>query len=515
MPILKFIYSVVAVVSISLALFLPAYFFLESQKDQKIELHFNAKVEQTSIHFKAINNAFILLANAVYDNVINKPEIVSIVKNANAASAQERDILRKELYTRLLPLYENLQKYNVHQLHFHLKNSVSFLRFHNPEQFGDSLEVVRYSIDKVNRTGRPSIGFEEEITFNGFRNVFPLFLDKRFGGTVEISYSFDAIKAEELKLRSAYNSFIIRKDIIPSQNLTDKSNDYIPTSISSLYVQDRESLNEDVQGDLDKDTIERINQNIVQKAVSALQTEQEFILHTELDNATYIAIFIPIYNVENKQVAYYVSYEKDPTVEIIKKTFKMESLGSLIGAFILSLMFVLYILSQKRAEKALLLLATTDPLTKLANRNKLTIILEKSIHLSHRYKLPLSIIFFDIDHFKQINDTQGHEAGDAVLIAISDLLSHHIRTSDTFARWGGEEFLIVLPETKLQDAKRLADKFKQIVQDYKFLPNVNVTCSFGVAQLHEDDNEASFIKRADNALFAAKRAGRNKVIEAS
>lgn len=515
MPILKYIYAGFTAVAISLGLFLPAYFFLHHQKEQKLELHFDAKIDQASMQFKAINNAYILLANSVYDNVINKPEIVSIVKNANAASAEEKAVLRQSLYTKLLPLYENLKSHNVSQLHFHLKNSVSFLRFHSPDKFGDSLEVVRYSIDKVNRTGRASVGFEEEPDFNGFRNVFPLFSDKKFGGTVEISYSFNAIKAEQLKLRSAYNSFIIRKDIVLGKALQNGTNGYVQSTISALYIEDRTTFTKSAQRGLQEGTIKQINLNIAKEAPAALATEQKFILHTKLNEETYVAMFIPIYNVENKQVAYYVSYQKDPTVELISKTFELEVIVALISAFILALMFVLYILSIRKAQRALLLLATTDPLTKLANRNKLNIILEKSIHLSLRYKLSLSIIFFDIDHFKKINDKQGHEAGDAVLIAISELISKQLRDSDTFCRWGGEEFLIVLPETNLQDARMLAEKFKRIVNDYKFLPNVNVTCSFGVTQLHEDDNEASFLKRADDALYAAKKAGRNKVVESS
>lgn len=515
MSVLKYIYAGLAVVAITSALFSPSYFFLDNQKEQKIDLHFSAKIDQAWIEFKAISNSYILLANSVYDNIINKPEIVSIVKNANAASVQERAVLRQELYTKLLPLYENLQKYNIQQLHFHLKSSVSFLRFHNPEKFDDSLEVVRYSIDKVNRTGRPSFGFEEGIAFNGFRNIFPLFLDKKFGGTVGISYSFNAIKSESLKLRSSYNSFIIRKNIVSTKLWGNETSKYVPSSISPLYLQDKSNPVEDLEGGLTKEIIEQINSNTAQNAIDALQTEQKFILHTKIDEETYIAMFIPIYNVENKQVAYYVSYEKDPTIKIIEQTFETEIAAALIGAFVLALMFVLYILSQQRAARALMLLATTDPLTKLANRNKLNIILEKSIHLSLRYKLSLSVIFFDIDHFKKINDTQGHEAGDAVLMAIAELISNQLRTSDTFCRWGGEEFMVVLPETKLQDAKKLAEKFKQIVQDYKFLPGVNVTCSFGVAQLHEDDNEASLLKRIDDALYAAKKAGRNRVAEAS
>ncbi len=512
MPILKYVYSILTLIAISFGLYIPSYLFLTAQKNQKIELHFSNRIDQASVQFESVNNAYTLLTNNFYDNVINNDEIISIVKKANSASTPERAVLRQELYTKLLPLYKNLKTYNIHRLHFHLKNSVSFLRFHSPEKFGDSLEAARYSIDRVNRTGRSSFGFEEGPSFNGFRHVYPLFLDKKFGGTVEMAYSFNAIKAGESKLRPSYNSFIIRQDVVSNKAWKSEINYYSPSSISPLYLQDISILRDNVKESLSKEIVEQINVNIADQAISALQTEQKFILHTSLDNEIYIAMFIPIYNVGKKQVAYYIYYEKDPTITLIKKTFDLETLVALIGSIFFSLLLVLYVLSQKRALHAIKLLETTDPLTKIANRNSFNIILEKSIHLSLRYKLPLSIVFFDIDHFKKINDTFGHDAGDTVLTGISSLLNQKIRSSDTFARWGGEEFIIILPETESSNAKKLAEKFRRLIEDYKFLPNAKVTCSFGVTHLHEDDDENSLFKRVDSALSSAKKLGRNKVV---
>jgi len=515
MPMLKYIYAVLAVAAISLGLFSPSYFFLNKQKNQKLELHFSDNINHASVQFRAVNNAYTLLAKNVYDNIINKREIVSLVKKANAVSPAQKAVLRQTLYTKLLPLYKNLQKQNIAQLHFHLKNSVSFLQFRHPNSFGNSLEAAGYSIDKVNRTRRPIFGFEEGPFFNGFRQVFPLTIDNKFAGTVEISYSFDAIKAEEMKLRSAYYDFIIRKDIISSKSWKKAADEYVSSPLSTHYLQDKNTSNQETQNIFTQDLINAINADIRAEADIRLDTEEDFILHTKVGNEDYIIMFIPIYNVEKRQVAYYISYEKNSTVSLIEQTYKIELLLSSIVSFVLALILVLYVISQKRATKALELLATTDPLTNIANRNKLNIILEKSIHVSLRYKLPLSIIFFDIDHFKKINDTQGHEAGDTVLTSISALISHHIRSSDIFARWGGEEFIIVLPETEQADAKQLAEKFRRLIQEYKFLPNVDVTCSFGVTQLRDNDDEASLLKRVDNALYSAKEHGRNRVIEIS
>jgi len=508
-----YLYALLAIVLLSIGLYIPSYLFLNQQKEEKTQLHFSNQIAQTDIEFEATKNAYDLVAKSIFDNVINKEEVVSLIKKANAQDDEGKSVSRQELYTMLLPLYQNLNTQGIKQLHFHLKNSMSFLRFHRPEKFGDSLEGVRYSINKVNRTFKPEHGFEEGRVFNGFRHVYPLIYKNKFAGTVEVSYSFNALRDEQMKLSTASYNFIMLKEIISEKVWKSELTNYASCILSPLYLQEKISLTQNKQSDFTQDEINQINTNIQQEAQEKLKTQGEFLLHTKLKNKDVLVIFIPVMSVENKQVAYFVAYSYDKILSYIEKTYTVELYVASFTAVILSILFVLYILSQKRTAKALELLATTDPLTGIANRNKLNIILEKSMHLSLRYKLPLSVIFFDIDHFKKINDEHGHDAGDTVLTTIASLINHHIRSSDVFARWGGEEFIIVLPETEHDMAHMLAEKFRKIIHEYKFLPNVTVTCSFGVTQLHADDDESSLLKRVDNALYSAKEHGRNKVVE--
>jgi len=512
---ITYLYSFLAMLVLALLIYAPAYLFINHQTDSKIDLHINNMTTQASIEFEAVKNTYSLVSKSIFDNVINKEDITSIVKRANAQDDEGKALLRQELYEKLLPLYKNLSDQNIRQLHFHIKNSVSFLRFHRPDKFGDSLEGVRYSINKVNRTFKPEHGFEEGRVFNGFRHVFPLIYKKKFAGTVEISYSFNALRAEQMKLSKASYDFILRKEQLSSTVWESELSHYQPSLLSEKYLQDTNVLQQAPNSVFSEDELRQINENISKQAAKKLSSEVSFHLYTQLNGKDVSAVFIPILNVENKQVAYFVSYTYDNTFFLIKQTNEIELLASLIASVALAILFVLYILSQKRTARALELLATTDSLTQIANRNKLNMILEKSMHLAQRYKLPLSIIFFDIDHFKKINDEHGHDAGDTVLTTIASLINHHIRSSDIFARWGGEEFIIVLPETEHDKAHNLAEKFRKIIQDYKFLPNVDVTCSFGVTQLHADDDESSLLKRVDNALYSAKEHGRNKVIEIS
>lgn len=156
-------------------------------------------------------------------------------------------------------------------------------------------------------------------------------------------------------------------------------------------------------------------------------------------------------------------------------------------------------------------IASTDALTRTVNRAKFDEIVQNEIHAFRTTYNPFSIIFFDIDHFKMVNDTYGHSRGDKVLISISALITRSIRQNDTFARWGGEEFIILLPSTRQHGATIIAEKFKELIASTHFEEVGHVTCSFGVTEFTVGDDTQSLLKRADEALYAAKKAGRNCV----
>jgi diguanylate cyclase (GGDEF)-like protein len=131
---------------------------------------------------------------------------------------------------------------------------------------------------------------------------------------------------------------------------------------------------------------------------------------------------------------------------------------------------------------------------------------------SLRYEIPLSLIHLDIDNFKRINDQLGQATGDEILIELSAFLKQHTRSSDLVARWGGQEFIIVLSKTDLHQAEELANKLRAIIAERSFVVTAHLTCSFGVAQLQKGDTEASLLKRVDTALSAAKKEGKNRVV---
>lgn len=156
--------------------------------------------------------------------------------------------------------------------------------------------------------------------------------------------------------------------------------------------------------------------------------------------------------------------------------------------------------------------STIDALTGLANRLHFDLLFTHAIAGAQRDKTPLSLVFFDIDHFKKVNDVFGHLAGDEVLRHIAHLVKSSLRKSDLIARWGGEEFIILLPNTGLDVAIRLAQNIRKIVAIEKFEDVGYLTCSFGVTQLGEDEEEDSVLRRIDTLLYQAKENGRNTVI---
>lgn len=154
--------------------------------------------------------------------------------------------------------------------------------------------------------------------------------------------------------------------------------------------------------------------------------------------------------------------------------------------------------------------AMTDALTGLLNRRGGEQSIANHIARSNRIGSPLSIILLDLDHFKKINDTHGHAVGDQVLEGTAKMVQMHLRASDFAVRWGGEEFLICLPDTDLAGAILVAEKLRLLIEKLDFETRVAVTASFGCAELGDGDFKMS-LARADMQLYVAKSQGRNQV----
>lgn len=169
------------------------------------------------------------------------------------------------------------------------------------------------------------------------------------------------------------------------------------------------------------------------------------------------------------------------------------------------------ITERKRFEEQLRELSERDPLTNMYNRRHLYEMLEAEIRRARRYDTALSIVMFDIDRFKNVNDTHGHVVGDRVLVGIAEIARKQLRSVDLLARYGGEEFIIVTPGIDRVQAVVLAERLRTLIASAKLDVVPQVTCSFGVHQFHGEDMDI-FIRRVDDLLYKAKQKGRNSVV---
>ena len=163
------------------------------------------------------------------------------------------------------------------------------------------------------------------------------------------------------------------------------------------------------------------------------------------------------------------------------------------------------------ANERLNRIATTDTLTGLWNRRHFEETVEHEMAIANRYATPLSALIFDIDHFKNVNDTHGHLAGDSVLVALSELTRQHTRDADTPCRWGGEEFMVLLRNTEMAEAVIVAEKLRVAFANQEIPGIGKVTASFGVTTYQPNESLQSWVNRTDSAMYEAKRAGRNTV----
>ena len=235
-----------------------------------------------------------------------------------------------------------------------------------------------------------------------------------------------------------------------------------------------------------------------------INTENKDFLSEYIDNEHWVSYLYREQN--NKEIK--VLMKKDNK----NRYFKAHSRKKIIDNKELYIIIFDEITKELQTIRTLTEEASRDALTNLFNRGKFNDVLSKEISLAQTTKAPLSIIFLDIDHFKIVNDTYGHDVGDCILIDIAKILISTIRQGDFAARWGGEEFVITLQSTTLKQAYVLADKIRKNIEQYHFKNGGKQTVSIGVTQYIHKESQSTFIKRVDEALYEAKKSGRNIVV---
>ncbi|MGQ9623165.1 MAG: GGDEF domain-containing protein [Candidatus Caldatribacteriaceae bacterium] len=164
------------------------------------------------------------------------------------------------------------------------------------------------------------------------------------------------------------------------------------------------------------------------------------------------------------------------------------------------------------ANERLRLLSVTDQLTNLSNRHKMYEELEREFTRAKRYKGRFSVIMFDIDHLKEVNDTFGHQTGDTILSEVSRLVSKTVRSTDTVFRWGGDEFMVLCPEAGLEESGVLASRIHSAVKTHRFPKDIRITISMGVSEFRKEKDIEELLTEVDQKLYEAKARGRDTVV---
>ena len=319
---------------------------------------------------------------------------------------------------------------------------------------------------------------------------------------------------EIYKKNNILNSFSIQNhDYIDT---TDMLNEY--KKITPLIIDEKNKIGNpyDISYTFYENRISSKMQ--IQQKISNLDDEEYYI---EYNNQNQVILFGKVEEKGYVKIIQNINHLKN-----IENEFSRLNLNIFIIVF-LNLMFMFYLLFLIKNMKLSAInlnekfeqmhentkkLAFNDKLTGAATRLKFDVVLEELIDVSSRFEEhKFSVIMLDIDNFKKVNDTLGHDYGDFVLKNVAKVILENIRQSDTFARWGGEEFVILVPLFHREDTYVFADKIRQLISQVKFDKLEQITCSFGVAEFQKGDDEKSIMKRADEFLYIAKKNGKNRV----
>jgi len=473
----------------------------------------NQREEVKASYISAISNEYAItvgvyadMADSIYHLYLDDPAIKRLfAKGVRSHDPAEKDHYRKRLHHELSDVYDRLITYDFRQLHFHEKDNTSYLRMHRPDRYGDDLTGIRSSVAYANREKRYIRGFEEGRIYNGYRFVYPVFLDGEHVGSVEISVSMNTVIRQFAERFNKEAQFIILESEVMKKVFESEQVNYTVWCVDDNYLLDRAVSEKCILKD-------RIREKDVLKIKNTLSAHKNagtpFCTEIEVDSGPSVLTFMPIRNINGENVAYIFEIADSKRLMDLDENFYFV-FAALIALFVLLIVFTVYYrLSQTKIEK----LAIFDALTGVYTRGVLMRMIETEYERYRRYEKPFSLVMLDIDHFKTVNDTYGHKTGDAVLSGIAATMEKNIRKTDFIGRYGGEEFIVVLPETTKEGAVTVAENLRQAIAANDFPSIGTVTVSCGVVEMHDEAQSVeALIDESDKKLYTAKRNGRNRV----
>ena len=459
------------------------------------------------------------IATRIYSNTFNhitehyESIADNILLNTEVIKAFEQQD-RERLLALTAPIYKKLVDENpyLYIMHFHTKDSRSFLRLHKPEKFGDDLSGFRYILNNVNTLKTKQIGMEVGRYGIYYRTALPVFnLEGKHIGSFEFGIDVNYIFRLFNETYGFESILLLHKDIFNTIYKDD-------TDLNSRKFSDEYYL---VTPPSNKYNLDSSLKMFELLKPSILNSEYSLVEYDDTSNLIFrVTTLRSILDQEIGEILFIknLNFFTDKVKTIRNITIALGLTLLLLSFYFLRKIFkgfttTLYAYQDKIEIKNRTLnrLINIDHLTKINNRKSIETILRKEFNRAKRYDHPLSLIMIDIDDFKKINDTYGHNAGDKVLKDFAKIVSSTIRESDYLGRWGGEEFILVATETTIDDAMLLAEKIRKQVSEFSFLSSEKVRCSIGIAQLEDQKDSDLFVNHADLAMYEAKNHGKDKV----
>lgn len=310
--------------------FLALNTFSEAQNRLEAQ-HYTNQISTLDVAYKQVLAGYNRSAQIIYQEIVNQEAVLALLAQANEATTPDvQDIARQALYDLLITQYQRLEQLDLRQLHFHLPDNTSFLRFHQPDRYGDDLTDIRYTVKMANQTLQPITGFEEGRIFNGFRYVFPLFYQEKHIGSVETSVSFNAIQRDLNASLAGGTTFLLKSAVVDAKVFEDLQSNYFVSDLSAEYAYDKAVVENYQDSDMTWETITEINSAIQATIAPQLSIGQAFSHYTRVNNKDYTVTFLPVLNVEGEQVGYILSYVLDSFIPSSRVSFLASQVAVII-----------------------------------------------------------------------------------------------------------------------------------------------------------------------------------------
>jgi diguanylate cyclase (GGDEF)-like protein len=470
-------------------------------------------LERLSSTAEATLDVYGRMVEMVFDESARRPEIRELFHTARQTPyPRERELAREAIRKRPEPYFDRLAFHRICHLNLIMPDGIVFLRMSAPTLYGDNVLPASTLQAEALATRVPAMGFQAERTAGAFWYSFPLFFGSDFLGSAEFGLCPVAFAEQLQKQFPGHYSLLLRPEALQSMNPEEILRRYASSRISKGFYEDIKVLdNLDTPEGIEEKTLCELlekTRRVLGGPVSPLSKGNDLALLLRTESGSYSVCLIPVKGRKREFPGYLLAVNRNTAADEIRELFL--SFGFLMTLFFLAAAPLLH--QTLRYHDRLVEEAMYDSLTGALKKGEFNAISKREVARSRRYGLPLSVVMLDLDAFKSVNDTYGHLAGDAALAAVGKSVRESIRVADCFFRWGGDEFLLVLPNTGPDGALKVAEKIRGLVKDLSPEGIRGLSVSLGIALLDDGDPDLGpALKRADEALYRAKGKGKNQV----